>query len=1050
MEFVEGKCSTALGLTLGLLLTLAVGFIAAPKADASGFNLSLSSFLNSRTLNMTDDEHYHWRIDGPQQVTKGQDKHNGICAIDNDGDFNGDGIDDMAVGFCSYDAGKKKDAGAVYIIYGRKDIQDSNFSHNEYSSNPVRHMQLGQEIASEDGVRFVGQAGSRLGTSIAFGNVYGDQTHDDLIAGAPDSSGGLLGICATGCKSGAAFVFRGGSSETRKSRDLSNGLPSDLGYGIYGFDKGGEFGNAVAAGDVNGDGKDDPIIGDVDHDSAGRSSTEGTEVKRKDANNCYGLDKFRCGAVYIVFGRSDPHNLTVVTNDTGGDLKKKQGRVNTKLSGGGTEKLDTCEDGGDCTVAYGWPESHLGFSLAAGDVNGDGRADIAVSAPTADPEGRQNAGLVHVFYGSNDTKRIDLDDPAFTNGSRGFVVRGSEELNYTGYSVALEDMDQDGAKDLIVGAPGAKNLSSTGERSGVVYAISSWVARSKGVVDLAKGREGAPMLIINGQDDGDDFGASVTASPDQSGDGVPEYLIGAGRASGADDDLLGGQDGVVYLINGAVQNMTVSSNGHQRSKVLDDEVDKMTGSRDQRFFGSIKGAHGCSVDLLEFLTKCSQQADHFGGFRSTQLSGGPGGLLLWLSLDTAPIAPAVMVAGLIASSEVGLYQGTQFVSAGGDNNGDGKPDLVAAAPGFNEGRGAVYIDLGTNVVYPRNIKYLEPRADGQSPTVSPVGLNGGGVKTYSIETNRQFEIKPTLAVSGDLPYQTESDGTISEVKVSGANLDVAGYVSFDDVMTVLNGGDPAVIIEAMGALATAVANYIDYRFKDVAGNYLYTGMVMFSPIDDTFIPKGVEFSLKTGIFSGKVDCSAAGYSTTMNVAVDSPTGSVVKQVRLRFVGPACAASVTTPTDDESDSGGSTTSSQVLTTGDPTTNSTDGGGTTNSTTNTGSTTYNVTNNYGKFTLTLTGVNRQSIRSGRIYVYAKCSDKCKLTAGGKLKKKSVGRLSRTGEGGQRKILVFRMPRALRKLALRQLKKGRVVKVKITVTAKNDADETITRSRTIRLKR
>jgi FG-GAP repeat protein len=100
------------------------------------------------------------------------------------------------------------------------------------------------------------------------------------------------------------------------------------------------------------------------------------------------------------------------------------------------------------------PGEQLGWSLAAaGDINGDGRQDLIVGAPSAAPFGRAYAGAAYVIYGSTATTDLDLASLPVT---RGFMIAGSAQGNHAGMAVAgIGDMNGDGYADVAVGSPDA-------------------------------------------------------------------------------------------------------------------------------------------------------------------------------------------------------------------------------------------------------------------------------------------------------------------------------------------------------------------------------------------------------------------------------------------------------------------------------------------------------------------------------------------------------------------------------------------------------------------
>ncbi len=96
-----------------------------------------------------------------------------------------------------------------------------------------------------------------------------------------------------------------------------------------------------------------------------------------------------------------------------------------------------------------------GISVSgAGDVNGDGLADVIVGAHRADPGGNNFAGESYVIFGKADGTPVDLSDVAA--GSVGFVINGIDPYDLSGVSVSgAGDVNGDGVPDVIVGAPGA-------------------------------------------------------------------------------------------------------------------------------------------------------------------------------------------------------------------------------------------------------------------------------------------------------------------------------------------------------------------------------------------------------------------------------------------------------------------------------------------------------------------------------------------------------------------------------------------------------------------
>jgi len=113
----------------------------------------------------------------------------------------------------------------------------------------------------------------------------------------------------------------------------------------------------------------------------------------------------------------------------------------------------------------------------AGDVNGDGLSDLMVGAPFASPLGKSSAGQTYIVYGSRlaDAWGLGvLDLRSFTNVKYGFALRGEAAQDLSGSSVSTAgDIDGDGSPDLVVGAPGAN------ANSGKIYVILSGIFRTQ-------------------------------------------------------------------------------------------------------------------------------------------------------------------------------------------------------------------------------------------------------------------------------------------------------------------------------------------------------------------------------------------------------------------------------------------------------------------------------------------------------------------------------------------------------------------------------------------
>ena len=164
---------------------------------------------------------------------------------------------------------------------------------------------------------------------------------------------------------------------------------------------------------------------------------------------------------------------------------------------------------------------YLGFSLAGGDVNGDGFDDLILGAYGASPLGRTSAGITYIVYGESNTLPTPMDLAAGAD----VEIFGSADTDQAGRAVAADDVNGDGFDDIIIGA----HLADEGALidAGKVYVIYG-SASLPATLDLLT--QPAEWTLV-GSAASNNLGGAVAAG-DINGDGFADVIAGARKADG--------------------------------------------------------------------------------------------------------------------------------------------------------------------------------------------------------------------------------------------------------------------------------------------------------------------------------------------------------------------------------------------------------------------------------------------------------------------------------------------------------------------------------------
>lgn len=488
--------------TIGLVFLVSSGrFVAHPVVQSGSMTVDLTNDANVATLvGMGFGDGV--RVSGAGSI---EGQLNAMAA-----DLNNDGLSDLIIGypFNGGPNGARTNGGAVFILFSRP-------------NEPLRGV---RDLAASrpDVIIYGADAGDLLGFSLAVGNINGD-AYPDVIVGAPQADG----PDNSRTNVGEVYVFFGGPSLASTAvRDLRT---SSADVTIFGW--GGlpntpspdQMGTALAAGDVNGDGLADIVVG--------APGVSGPDGKRDQA-----------GAVYVFFGA--PGLVSGTVKDVGSSPAS------------GPQGVDILIYGQALVISIpGLPTFRLGESLgttvAVGDIDGNRIGDIVTGGPQFSTTNETLKGQVYVVFGKTNPDRVrDTRSSNRAGPQPDFIIQGKTAGSLLGNPLAVGDVNGDRFDDIVIGSAIGSGPTLNRFGAGEVYVILG-SDKARGPRDLGKKGQEQDITIF-GADPGDNLGFRV-ATGDFTGDGTADILVSAPAADGPNGERDGA--GEVYVIAGG-RNLT--------------------------------------------------------------------------------------------------------------------------------------------------------------------------------------------------------------------------------------------------------------------------------------------------------------------------------------------------------------------------------------------------------------------------------------------------------------------------------------------------------------
>ena len=753
-----------------------------------------------------------WQVEG----AAGNNPIGGAIAVA--GDVNGDGYDDVIIGadslataYVYHGSATGLSSRATTVLTGTTDFGAAVAGAGDVDGDGYDDVLVGEPTYSTYTGRACVFHGSASGVSTTATSTLTGPSAAIRFGYALDSAGDVnadgYDDIVVGAHSGSlAYVFHGSAS----------GIPTTATTSLSGSSSADAFGKSVAgAGDINGDGYDDIVVGapgsssskgraDIFYgSSSGISSSGSTSINGSSTNGLFGCSVDGAGDV-----DGDGYR-EVVIGSYGYSSSAGQAFIYAGSASG-------TNSAGVTTLTGTESNNRFGYSVSgAGDVNGDGYDDIVIGEPSS----ATSKGLVYIYQGS----LAGLATTAWAKDST-----GSATSAYYGTKVAGGgDLNGDGYDDILAGAIGY------GTSLGRVYTMAGGTSgltastQIDGVTDelLGYSIDGAGDVNGDGYDDvivgapgysyytgqalvyhGSSSGLSTTANTTLTGTTFSTYFgkivagLGDVDADGYDDVVVGApSESMVYVFHGSasgVKSTATSSISLAYSYVAAAGDVNGDGYRDLALGTTSKvylyhgSASGISTSSAASFTVSNTGLAPAGDLNSD----GYDELLVGYSSYSTYTGEVFVyygsATGLTSTGKVTLYGynvddyfGSALAGAG-DVNGDGYDDVVVGAWGYSGDAGRVYFYHGSATGLSSTVKVVI--SGGSSSDMLGITVGAAG----DIDSDGYDDVMVSASGEGQIHFYPGSASGVSStalesVASSYTNIDVAGDVSADGLVDLI-------------------------------------------------------------------------------------------------------------------------------------------------------------------------------------------------------------------------------------------------------------------------